>query len=242
MPANKLTSSEITDLTNRQVFNLENGHAHGHFSLHDIGDLVPGAIIVHDIQALKTTYMNSWGCEALGHSMDEINAMGEDYYNKFFLPEEVRLFVPGMANYFQREDYSSLYSFFHQVRTGPKMEFSWHHAVCKFLRNGNDVNKPTELIMVANPVSGMGLMVNKVNKLLDENVFVVKKYKLFVLLSKREKEIITLLTNGRSSNDIADLLFISTHTVQAHRKSINKKLELNSFADLVHFAIAFELV
>ncbi|MGB4400171.1 MAG: helix-turn-helix transcriptional regulator [Daejeonella sp.] len=242
MQTNKLSSQEITDLANRQVFTLENGHANGHYSLNDIGDLVPGAIIVHDIQALQTTYMNSWGCEALGHSIDEINAMGEDYYKKFFLPDEVRSFLPGMLNYFQREDHSSLYSFFHQVRTGPKMEFSWHYAVCKFLRKDKDLNKPKELIMVANPVSGMGLMANKVNKLLEENVFVTNNYKYFASLSKREKEVIALLANGKSSSDIADLLFISAHTVQTHRKNINNKLELNSFADLVHFAIAFELI
>ncbi len=242
MQTNKLSSQEITDLTNRQVFTLENGYANGHYSLNDIGDLVPGAIIVHDIHALQITYMNTWGCEVLGHSMDEINAMGEEYYKKFFLPDETRWFIPGMLNYFQREDHSSLYSFFHQVRTGPKMEFSWYYAVCKFLRRDNDLHKPKELIMVVNPVSGMGVMANKVNKLLDENVFVAKNYKYFALLSKREKEIIRLLAEGKSSSDIADLLFISTHTVQTHRKNINNKLELNSFADLVHFAIAFELV
>ena len=242
MQTNKLSSQEITDLTNRQVFTLENGYANGHYSLNDIGDLVPGAIMVQDMQSVQVTYMNSWGCEVLDHSMDEINAMGEDYYKKFFLPDESRWFIPGMLNYFQREDHSSLYSFFHQVRTGPKLEFSWYYAVCKFLRKDKDLNKPKELIMVVNPVSGMGVMANKVNKLLDENVFVVKKYKLFASLSKREKEVIALLANGKSTNDIADLLFISTHTVQTHRKNINKKLELNSFADLVHFAIAFELI
>lgn len=242
MQANKLSSQEITDLTNRQIFNLENGHAKGHYSLNDIGELVPGAIMVHDMQTLQTTYMNSWGCEALGHSMDEINTMGEDYYKKFFLPEETRWFIPGMLNYFQRKDHSSLYSFFHQVRTGPNLEFSWYYAVCKFLRKDKELTKSKELIMVANPVSGMGVMANKVNKLLDENVFVVKKYKFFVLLSKREKEVIRLLAEGKSSSDIADLLFISTHTVQTHRKNINNKLELSSFADLVRFAIAFELV
>ncbi|MHB1178612.1 MAG: response regulator transcription factor [Daejeonella sp.] len=242
MQISKLSSQETTDLTNRQVFTLENGYAKGHYSLKDIGDLVPGAIMVHDIHALQITYMNDWGCEVLDHSMDEINAMGKDYYKKFFLPDETRWFIPGMLNYFQREDHSSLYSFFHQVRTGPKMELSWYYAMCKFLRKDEDLNKPKELILVANPVSGMGIMANKVNKLLDENVFVVKKYKNFVLLSKREKEVITLLAEGKSTNDIADLLFISAHTVQTHRKNINKKLELTSFADLVHFAIAFDLI
>lgn len=236
------TAEEIKDLTNRQIYSLEKGLAKGHFSLKDIGELVPGAIMVHDMKTLQVTYMNNWGCEALRHSMEEINEMGEAYYDNFFLPEEYKWFIPGMFEYFKREDNSAaLYSFFHQVRTGPKMEFSWHYDVCKFLRDETG-NKTSELIVVANPVSGMGLMVNKVNKLLDENVFAAKNYKKFAQLTKREKEIISLLAGGKSTIDISEMLFISHHTVSTHRKNIGNKLGITAFSELLKFAAAFELI
>lgn len=237
MNLNKLNQQEVTLLTNQQVFSLENGLSNGKYSLEDIGNLVPGAMMVQDINAMQVNYMNNWGCESLDHSMEEINAMGNDYYKKFFLAEECGWFLTGMLSYIKRKDQSELYSFFHQVRTGPKMELSWHYAVCKFLTTNNT----NELIVVANPISGMGLMVNKVNKLLDENVYVAKNYKKFAILTKREKEIISLLSKGKSTTAISDELFISKHTVSTHRKNINLKLDLNSFAELIRFANAFEL-
>jgi DNA-binding NarL/FixJ family response regulator len=58
------------------------------------------------------------------------------------------------------------------------------------------------------------------------------------LLSLREKEVLQLLANGKSTQDIADLLFISTHTVRRHRENIMKKLNLKGIVDLVKYAAA----
>ena len=55
-------------------------------------------------------------------------------------------------------------------------------------------------------------------------------------LTRREAEIISLLAKGKSSNEIAEVLFLSAHTVNTHRKNILKKLNLNSTVDLVRFA------
>lgn len=55
-------------------------------------------------------------------------------------------------------------------------------------------------------------------------------------LTDRELEIIRLLAKGQSSADIAETLFLSTHTVNTHRKNILRKLEISSTVELVHFA------
>ena len=78
------TIDETKNLANCQLYSLANGLSKGHFSLRDIGELVPGAIMVHDMKTLHVTYMNNWGCEALRHSMEQINEMGEAYYEFFF--------------------------------------------------------------------------------------------------------------------------------------------------------------
>jgi len=56
-------------------------------------------------------------------------------------------------------------------------------------------------------------------------------------LSNREKEVLTLLTEGQSNKEIAELLCISARTVEHHRASINKKLKVKSLVDLVKYAI-----
>lgn len=56
-------------------------------------------------------------------------------------------------------------------------------------------------------------------------------------LTKREKEVAKLLAEGKSSKEIADLLYISIYTVRRHRDNIMKKLELKGLADLVRYAM-----
>jgi DNA-binding NarL/FixJ family response regulator len=58
------------------------------------------------------------------------------------------------------------------------------------------------------------------------------------LLSIREKEVLQLLVDGKSVKDIANLLFISTHTVRRHRENIMKKLNLKGIVDLVKYFVA----
>ena len=55
-------------------------------------------------------------------------------------------------------------------------------------------------------------------------------------LSSREKDVIKLITKGKSNKIIAETLFISVRTVESHRANIMKKLQLNNTADLVKYA------
>jgi DNA-binding NarL/FixJ family response regulator len=67
-----------------------------------------------------------------------------------------------------------------------------------------------------------------------------KKDDTIPLLSSRETEIIHLIADGLTNNEIADKLFLSFHTIKTHRKNIIKKLgftfkntaELSSFIQL----------
>ena len=61
-------------------------------------------------------------------------------------------------------------------------------------------------------------------------------------LTDREIEIIRLLAQGHSSAYIAKTLFLSTHTVNTHRKNILRKLEVSTTVELVNFAHANNLL
>lgn len=63
-----------------------------------------------------------------------------------------------------------------------------------------------------------------------------------VSLSQRELEIIQLITEGNTNNQIAENLFISTHTVNTHRKNIMAKLGVNNTAAIVMYAVKYRLV
>ena len=63
-----------------------------------------------------------------------------------------------------------------------------------------------------------------------------------VPLTKREKEILQLVAEGMSNQQIADKLFISLRTVETHRLNLNQKLDVKNTAGLVKEAIKRGLI
>jgi DNA-binding NarL/FixJ family response regulator len=59
----------------------------------------------------------------------------------------------------------------------------------------------------------------------------------FHLLSAREREVLQLLAEGKSSNQIAEGLHISIKTVETHRAQIMAKLKIKTIAELTKYAI-----
>jgi len=65
---------------------------------------------------------------------------------------------------------------------------------------------------------------------------------LFSLLSNREREILKLLAEGKTNEEIGVLLRISPHTAKVHRQNIMKKLNLHKTVDLVRYAVRTGLI
>lgn len=59
----------------------------------------------------------------------------------------------------------------------------------------------------------------------------------FQLLSPREREVLQLIAEGKTSPQIAELLHISVKTVETHRQQIMVKLKIKSIAELTKYAI-----
>ena len=63
-----------------------------------------------------------------------------------------------------------------------------------------------------------------------------------VILSERENEIIKLVAEGNTNGRIAELLFLSNHTVNTHRKNIMAKLGVKNTAGIVMYAVKMNIV
>jgi DNA-binding NarL/FixJ family response regulator len=61
-------------------------------------------------------------------------------------------------------------------------------------------------------------------------------------LTPREREIVQLLAEGKSNKETAGVLGISIKTVETHRAGAMHKLRLDSFADLVRYAIRNKII
>jgi DNA-binding NarL/FixJ family response regulator len=63
-----------------------------------------------------------------------------------------------------------------------------------------------------------------------------------ISLSTREIEVMILIAEGSTNAQIAEKLFLSSHTVGTHRKNIMRKLGVNNTAGIVMYAVKSQLV
>jgi len=61
-------------------------------------------------------------------------------------------------------------------------------------------------------------------------------------LTTREREVLQLLAEGKSNKEVASLLGISIKTGETHRAAIMRKLKLDTFSDLVRYAIRNNII
>jgi len=61
-------------------------------------------------------------------------------------------------------------------------------------------------------------------------------------LTKREKEVLKLIALEHTSQEIADILFLSKHTIESYRKNLIVKLNVRNLAGLTKYAIKLGLI
>ncbi len=97
-------------------------------------------------------------------------------------------------------------------------------------------------------------LITAINTVMEDNLYispavakvVIKDYvkslredntSVFDILTAREREVLQILAEGKNTHQIADALYISEKTVEAHRRQIMNKLGINSVAGLIKYAI-----
>ncbi len=78
----------------------------------------------------------------------------------------------------------------------------------------------------------------------DEAASVLKKSETseMPLITRREKEVLTLIAEGMTNGEIAEKLFISGATVDTHRKNLLLKFQAKNTASLVKTAVQMQLI
>jgi DNA-binding NarL/FixJ family response regulator len=69
-----------------------------------------------------------------------------------------------------------------------------------------------------------------------------EKEKAIPYLTRREVEVLKLIAEGLTNPQIADKIFVSTLTINSHRKSLLMKFEVNNTASLIKLASDFEML
>lgn len=103
-------------------------------------------------------------------------------------------------------------------------------------------NNEHELSPVMKKTAGAGLASKEIRQITRMYRFRQAHMQQFQQLSKREIEVLKLLANGCNNEQAAAKLFLSRYTIETHRKNIKRKLNIQSFLDLMRYAFAFNLI
>lgn len=205
-----------------------------------IAEDLPGVIIIHETKNFTVKFMSKRGLVLIGATLEELQRMGPEYHAKFFNPEDNKDYLPKIISLMSNNTDETI-SFFQQVRYLNNPDWKWHISSIRILLRDLQ-GKPLLTITTAVNIDPSHHITAKVSRLLEENNFLRQHYHQFSTLGKRETEILKLMALGKTSAEISDELFISTATVDTHRKNIKRKLEVNSSYELSLYARAFDLI
>ena len=202
---------------------------------------IPAVLIVFKVCDGTVVYMSKRGTDILGITNEEIIAMGSEYHQRYFNPEESKEYTPKIIELLERNNDNEIISAFQQVRPAPDQPYSWYITGSKIILK-DEHGHPLLLMSAAIPVDSLHELAQKAQRILDENKFLKTNYHLFEKLTKREIEILKLIAKGFSNESISQKLFISEETVETHRKNIKRKLNCKTTIDISRFATAFDLI
>lgn len=209
--------------------------------IRSIAEEMPGVVLVHNMQDLSIEYMSQRGLDILGVTLDDLIRMGPQYHARFFNADETQEQVPKMIGLLERNNDNELVALFQQVRRNEQYPWVWYCTSVKIFMRDEDGN-PLLTLGIAIPIDPAHHLSQKVSRLLEENNFLRQNGDKFYDLSEREKMILKHVVLGKSTNEIAEELFLSPHTVDTHRKNIKQKLNTNNLFVWSQFARAFDLI
>lgn len=211
--------------------------------------------ILTDTSRNSFPYVSKNFVSNLGLDPEMMKIHGPNYWFQFFHPDDLEIWVKLLQDLMQ----------FTMTEVDPeirlKLSYTWSFRVKN--SDGKYVNLfehevPYLLDDEGKPVVGLGHLtivgegepmpikgtVKYLNDQDEYETLYVKSYSQKLLsggLSNRELDIVRLLALDHSSKEIGDLLSISSHTVDTHRRNILKKLDMNSTGELVGYMKTHQL-
>lgn len=209
-------------------------------ALDAIADELP-VFIVHDVRDFSVVYLSPNGLRLLGTELKEVRRIGQEYFTRFFNPDDVAFYLPKFKERLKTGDRSKWFSFFQQVTTGKERGFEWYLSAARpFVYD--ERGEPLLSLTFALQLDPNHHLAEKAERLMEENLLLKDNYQRYASLTAREKELLQYIASGVKTAEISDRVYISEKTLNTHRRNIKKKLGVKSHYDMIKLAQAFNLV
>ena len=208
------------------------------------------AISIFDLYQNKHIYLSPRFETIFGFSINKAHEEGNEYFDKKVHPNDV-LDAMKIASYFlkvafalpleERKNYKLINDY--RIKNG---EDKYIRVIEQF--QALELDKYGNIwlglcVMDLSPNQDISLpLQNKVINFKTGELFHFPGTTKEISLSKREKEILGLISDGLISKVIADNLFISVHTVNTHRQKILEKLNVSNSIEAIKLAKKYGLI
>lgn len=233
----KYSFAERAFVVQSQLYMLDRHFQSDINEIRSISDLLPGVILINNVAANRNVYMNRVGCNFLKREKEDLYNMGLDYFGStfFHLPEMLWV-AKTFGNLIQQKDESKTIGFYQKVRPHSNNPWAHYYLSGKLLEGSQSC-----CIYMGTPATHDNYLLNRINMALDVELPDTVLFARFSSLTRREKEILSLVAKGCTTRQISDILFLSVLTVEVHRKNIRKKLDAKCLRDVIRFARYFNL-
>lgn len=245
---------EYFDTLNRQHFipeDLDYSILEKDIKLLDVLNVIENsAISIFDLYQKKHIYLSSRFETIFGFNISEAHIQGNEYFEKKVHPDD-NLVAMKIGSYFfnvvlslpaeEKKDYKLINDY--RIKNS---EDKYVRVIEQF--QALELDKYGNLwlalcIMDLSPNQDLSLpLQNKVINFRTGELFHFPQTTKEQALSKREKQILGLISEGLISKEIANRLFISVHTVNTHRQKILEKLNVKNSYEAIKLASNYGLI
>jgi len=207
--------------------------------LEDILNTIPASLYINQIDTIddmttgKNIWLNKFALDDIGYTPEEIDSMGFAFIETVMHPEDVTI-AKDSINHLKNLSHDKIYKYVSRVKPKDK-KYKWqygHTCIFKQKPDGTPWQFLNVIIDIASQLHTENQLMdalNEINRL--ENALKLQP------LSKRELEILKLIAQGMTDEEIAGQLFIGKGTVHTYRNKLLKKTGTTNTAALVAFAI-----
>jgi DNA-binding CsgD family transcriptional regulator len=212
--------------------------------IHSIADKTKTVVQIYDMNDFKPIYASPNCIDICGFTPEELNSKGFIYWISTVPMKEIYFFIRSSRFVTQQLSLPESDSFFfsnqvinmtYKNKAGEKRKMLTTNSCLEFTPEGK---QRFQLILWQDMTHRSKSDEIVARFRFNENIFynfesIKGKFTNGDLLTERELEIVTHTVKGLSSKELSDLLFLSQHTVDNHKKNIMNKLQVKTMGDVI---------
>jgi DNA-binding CsgD family transcriptional regulator len=225
----KYSESDLIRQHAKYLFRIKNLVNKQNVPIDEIGECLDYFMHLNSRDTLKIDYLNEYGLNLTDKPIEEIRESGMDYLKEIIEPKNRKYNLPLIKHFSKTNDNKAYFTYFQNIRNKIESDYTWK------ITSRCIVNKK-HFLSITFDLNGLEKLNIQSDNHLEPDIELEKHFLILQTLTKREKEILSLVGQGFSSKAISEMLCISIFTVCVHRKNILKKLLIKNNAHLYRMA------